>query len=80
MEHIFPTVDRRKSQQSRMLLGLSGGALLLYGMRRRSLLGGLFSLAGGPQARRAGEQADETSEPFEPSGAPSERTRAASAS
>lgn len=46
MEHIFPRVDRRKSQQSRMLLGLSGGALLLYGMRRRSLLGGLFSVAG----------------------------------
>ena len=46
MEHIFPRVDQRKSQQSRMLLGLSGGALLLYGMRSRSVLGGLFSLAG----------------------------------
>jgi uncharacterized membrane protein len=46
MERIFPRVDRRKSQQSRMLLGVSGGVLLLYGMRRRSLLGGLFSLAG----------------------------------
>jgi uncharacterized membrane protein len=36
--------------------------------------------AGGPQARRAAEQAEEPPEPLEPSQAPSDRTRAASAS
>jgi uncharacterized membrane protein len=46
MEHIFPRIDRRQSQESRILLALSGSALLLYGMRRRSFGGGLFSLAG----------------------------------
>ncbi len=46
MEHIFPRTDRRLSQESRILLALSGSILVLYGIKRRSWAGGLFSLAG----------------------------------
>jgi uncharacterized membrane protein len=46
MEHIFPRTDLRQSQELRILLALSGGTLLLYGINRRSWGGGFFSLAG----------------------------------
>lgn len=46
MEHIFPRRDRRESLENRWLFGLSGAALLLWGIKRGSLFGGLLSFAG----------------------------------
>jgi uncharacterized membrane protein len=46
MEHILPRQDRRQSAESRLLYGLAGGALMAYGIKRKSLFGGLLSVVG----------------------------------
>ncbi|MGH9683557.1 MAG: SRPBCC family protein [Candidatus Acidiferrales bacterium] len=46
MEHVFPRTNRRESQKTRLLYGIAGGSMLLYGMKHRSFFGGLISLAG----------------------------------
>jgi len=46
MEQILPRTNRRESQSSRMWSGVTGSMLLVYGMKRGSLLGRLVSLAG----------------------------------
>ena len=46
MEHILPRKNVHASEQSRWLYGIGGGALLLLGLRRRSLLGTALSLVG----------------------------------
>jgi uncharacterized membrane protein len=46
MDHVLPRVDQRMRKGDRWFLSLAGSALLLYGVRRRSFLGGILSLAG----------------------------------
>ena len=52
MDHMLPRVDHRMRKGDRWFLSLAGGALLLYGVRRRSFLGGVLSLAGADLALR----------------------------
>lgn len=46
MEHVLPRRNRKMSSQERLLYGLAGGALMAFGIRKRSLLGGSMALAG----------------------------------
>lgn len=46
MEHLFPRKDRRESLASQIGYSLVGTAFLFYGLKRRSLAGGLCSLVG----------------------------------
>jgi uncharacterized membrane protein len=46
MERILPRPDRQQSTNTRTLFALSGGLLLLYGLKHRSFLGGLLAVAG----------------------------------
>jgi uncharacterized membrane protein len=46
MEHVLPRPDRKMAPQKRLLYGVAGGALLTFGLRQRSFLGGLAALVG----------------------------------
>lgn len=52
MEHILPRVNERMRNEDRWLCALGGGALLVYGIRRSSFLGGILALAGADLALR----------------------------
>jgi uncharacterized membrane protein len=46
MERMLPRANKKIPTEWRVLAGLAGGALLISGMRRRSVLGNLLELAG----------------------------------
>lgn len=46
MEHVLPRSDRKMAPQKRLLYGIAGGALVTFGLRQRSFLGGLAALVG----------------------------------
>lgn len=46
MERFFPRIDRREPQTTRWAYGLTGLALVFWGLRRKSILGSLVSAVG----------------------------------
>ena len=46
MDHVLPRPDRKMAPQKRFLYGITGGALVAFGLRQRSFLGGLAALIG----------------------------------
>ena len=46
MEQMFPRKNNKMTSESRLLYGLAGGALLIFGISRRSRLGGPLALVG----------------------------------